>query len=96
MATVNTKIVLTVNRELTDKERWNLQYLFNDALSEFADRREPVEDYVKERYRGTPPKPSGFGSKVEEVKARIALAREIRLNTGRLVCTFEEEREEEF
>jgi len=45
-----TKIIMTVDAGLSVEEQADLKYLLSDALGEFAARRTPALEYVKNRY----------------------------------------------
>ena len=57
----------------------SLYYLLNDALAEFARRREPVWMYVKARYpEGYQGQPKHNPMKIAQVQHRITLATLLR------------------
>jgi hypothetical protein len=76
---MGTKIILTIEEELTEPECNDLQLLLCDALSEFATRRSPAAQYVDERYPATN---EGYNwvnrpEKVAQVQRRITLAQKL-------------------
>lgn len=74
--TVASKIILTVEDGLSRQEMDDLQYLFADALGEFAVRRTDARTYVENRYPG-----ADFlfnhEEKIAQVERRIALAKKL-------------------
>lgn len=73
-----TKITLTIDEGLSDKECSILKNLMCDAFSEFATRRYPAEDYVASRY----PASEGYDwlnrpEKIKEVHLRCVLAKKL-------------------
>ncbi len=74
-----TKIILTVDEELSTQDCDDLRYLFADALGEFASHRYPPEQYIEERYPSTN---EGYNwldrkQKLEQVQRRVVLARKL-------------------
>lgn len=71
-----TKIILTTDEQLTDKDVDDMSYLLSDALGEFAARRTPAREYVVQRYPGPDYYPDRE-EKVQQVERRITLARKL-------------------
>lgn len=73
-----TKITLTIEEGLSDKECAKLKNLMCDAFGEFATRRYPAEQYVDDRY---PPTADynwlNRSEKIEEVRMRIDLSKKL-------------------
>lgn len=73
-----TKIIMTVDEDLTAQEVADLRYLLSDALGEFAAGRQDVDAYMAKRY----PSDQGMGekwleTKHEQVLRRVRLARKL-------------------
>jgi len=72
------RLILTLDRQLSVEERDTLRYLISDALAEFASHREPAKEYVDKRY----PNVEGYAwldrdKKVQQVYGRTKLARSL-------------------
>jgi hypothetical protein len=74
-----TKITLTLDDELTEKECDDLRQLLADAFGEFATRRWPPDDYVESRYPSTNEGYSWLNrpEKIEQVMRRVVLAQKL-------------------
>lgn len=94
---MSTKIILTVEEDLTEAERDKLRGLLRDAFYEFAGARTPARVYVADRYPVTDGTPFPVGprreAKIAEVETRITLARKLHHATFALESTFDPPRE---
>lgn len=69
---MKTKVILTIDANLTNRQRNALRVLFNDAFGEFVAARSPIAAYVDKRYADWGARRS---EKVEQVMMRCQLAK---------------------
>lgn len=73
---MQTKIVLTIDGDLTNKEEEDLRFLLSDALAEFIEKRTPPEVYVRRKYDFS--SPATHAMKTDQVHRRVLLAMKLR------------------